>query len=192
MLAAALVIPGQRERVQAFVYKYEGTTSVLESRARYWEQTKDSFRRRPLTGSGFGVQEQQAGAELSYASRGAFREQGSNYLGMLEEIGLLGSTPFFIFFIVVGFRNMIILLRSRDPLRILLARSIVAGLIWGVSENYLLYLGNAASIIFFCSFFLQERLGQLGRYERATKLRELTLRQQMRDAGLTSWEPTRV
>lgn len=184
ILLGVLAVPHFMGELQSFVYKYPGVSSLLESRASYWQDTRESFRVRRWTGSGFGVQEQQAESRLSFATTGSFREQGSTYLGLLEEVGVLGAAPFFVLLLVVAYRNGAMLLRSEDPLRLLFARTIVAGLLWGLTENYLLYLGNAASILFFNAFFLQERLLQLEKAARIQFHRRQLLAAQLRAAGL--------
>ena len=83
-----------------------------------------------------------------------------------------GSVPFFLLLVPVAFRNGMLLLRSQDPIRLCLARAVLAGLIWAFSENYLLYLGNAASILVFFSLFLNERLGQLEHHYRLLARRQ--------------------
>lgn len=192
VLVAVLSIPYYLDQVQRFVYKYPGASDVLQSRTSYWEATRESFLNRRWAGSGFGVQETQSDARLSFSSPGAFREQGSTYLGLLEEVGILGTVPILIVLAIVGFKNVLLLFRSRNPLRLLLARSIVAGLIWGASENYLLYLGNAASILVFYALFLQERVAQIERSERIQIRRQMMLAAQLRQAGLDSWQPARA
>jgi O-antigen ligase len=176
VLGAFLLLPGYQDQILTFVYKYPGVHSLLESRADYWAATEQSFGSRPWFGSGFGVQEAQAEAELSFETRGEFREQGNAYLGMLEEVGMMGAVPVFLVLVAIGFRYGLLLVRTRDPLDRLFSRSVIAGLLWGMSENYLLYLGNAASILFFFSFFLGERLLLLKRRERvAARNRALAL-----------------
>ncbi len=168
ILFALLMVPGQQQRIKAFIYKYPGSTTLEDARGSYWRATKSAFRARPWTGSGLGVQAQQqeVKSRLSFVSTGRFREQGSSYLGMLEELGILGATPLFGVFLLIAFKNGWFLLRSKDPLHLFFARSVACGLLWGVAGNYLLYLGGAFSILLFYSIFLQERLTQLERHER--------------------------
>lgn len=166
LLVALLMMPGNLDRIHRFILKYPTAVGVLESRVAYWDATQRSFQENLWTGTGFGVQEQQASTRLSFNTRGRFREQGSTYLGLLEETGLLGSLPLFVLLAVVALRHGIILLRSRDSLLLMSSRIVLAGLLWAISENYLLYLGNAASILFVYGFFLGERLLQLQAAER--------------------------
>lgn len=165
LVLSTLLIPGQAERIRGFVYKYPHASDLLDSRRSYWDATHDSFRANPLTGTGFGVQKVHGANELTFQTRGWQREQGSTYFGMLEEIGLVGSLPLFAVFLLMGTKSLLVILRSRDPVRLLLARPVLAGLMWGVSENYLLYLGNAASILVFLPFFCGQRLDQIRAHE---------------------------
>lgn len=168
IIGAILLAPGEGDRLKAFLYKYPTAGGVLESRIPYWQDTTAAFQKRLWLGAGFGVQEQLAGSELGFTSPTGFREQGSSYLGMLEELGILGATPLLVLLLITGLKNGWLLLRSNDPLKLLLARGIIAGLVWGISCNYLLYLGGAFSILFFFSVFLQERIAQIEKYQRLT------------------------
>ena len=167
LLIALLMVPGNIDRIRRFVLKYPTATGLLESRYSYWDATTRSFEDNLWAGTGFGVQEQQATSQLSFNTRGQFREQGSTYLGMLEETGLMGSVPLFVLLALIAVRHGVLLLRSRDPLVLLCSRMVLAGLLWAVSENYLLYLGNAASLLFVYGLFLGERLLQIQAAERS-------------------------
>lgn len=149
---------GQSDSVRAFLLKYPDAQSFLQSRHSHWAATLDAFERNPWFGTGFGVQTQQAQMRLSYRSSGEFREQGSAYLGLLEEVGLIGTVPMLLALGIIAVQAGSVLLVSTNPLRVFFARILMTGLLWGISENYLLYLGNGASILFFLAFFLNERL----------------------------------
>jgi hypothetical protein len=97
-----------------------------------------------------------------YRTAGGFREQGSTVYGLLEEIGIAGCIPIFLCLLWMGYGCGLSVLRSRDPLELFLSRVFLTGLGLALVENYLLYLGNATSILVFFSFFMRERL--LGLY----------------------------
>ena len=84
-----LVAVGQTDRVRRFFYKYPDASNLFESRQSYWEATNQSFRARRWMGTGFGVQTQQAESSLSFSTTGAFREQGSFFYGIREEVGYI-------------------------------------------------------------------------------------------------------
>jgi cell division protein FtsW (lipid II flippase) len=153
-----LVAVGQTDRVRTFFYKYPDASNLFESRKSYWDATNRSFHSRQWMGTGFGVQAQQAESSLSFSTTGAFREQGSFFLGIREETGYLGALPILAALLLLTARNGLVLLRSRDPAKLMAARTVVASMLFAVSENYVLYLGNAASILFFFALFLNERL----------------------------------
>ena len=181
-----LLLPLQTQRIRAFAYKYPTASNILASRTEFWEDTREAIRENPWMGAGFGIQEKEAGAELGITTNYRLRrgEQGSTYLGMVEEVGILGATPFFFMLFVLGTRAGFVLMLSRDPLRLFLARVVVAGMIWGASENYLLFLGNGASILVLYGIFLGERLEQLHRAYRKN-LRKARERQRV-------WHQTQV
>lgn len=168
-----LIIPFKSPDIETFVYKYPDAHTLLESRTPYWDATYQAFLERRWAGAGFGIQASEGKSSLTYATTNSLRraEQGSTFLGLLEEVGVLGGVPFFFLLIVTAFRQILVLWFSHDPLQILFARSMVAGLVWAVAENYLLALGNAASILFFLSFFFSERLLQIHRKEKAVARR---------------------
>ena len=161
-----LVTVLQTDRVRRFLYKYPDASNLFESRQSYWEATNQSFRSRQWMGTGFGVQTTQAGSGLSFSTTGAFREQGSFFYGLREEVGYIGSIPIVAVLLLLSARNGWIMVRSKDPAKLLFARSSVAGMIYAVSENYLLYLGNAASILVFFSLFMSERLQHIDHKQR--------------------------
>ena len=163
---ALMLVPGNLDRIERFVLKYPTAEGLLESRDSYWSATFDSFQDNRWLGTGFGVQTQQSGARLSFNTEGQFREQGSAYLGMLEEIGLFGSVPLFAIYFFLLARHGLLLIFSNDSLLLMQSRIIVAGLIWGGAENYILYLGGAGSILLAYGIFLGERLIQLESQER--------------------------
>lgn len=172
-----LIAVGQTDRVRRFFYKYPDASNLFESRQSYWEATNQSFRSNQWMGTGFGVQAQQAESSLSFSTTGAFREQGSFYLGIREEIGYLGAVPIVCLLGFLTLRNGFILIRSRDPAKLMMARAVIAGMLYAISENYLLYLGNAASILFFFAVFLNERLIYLDHRQRAwTRQRQAAAR----------------
>ncbi len=150
------------EYFSRLLYKYPDESVILASRLDFWQRTLDSFHERPVWGFGFGVQKENAGVPLAFYSIGA-REQGSTYYGLLEEVGLLGSLPIFLFFGVLAYKCSLNLWRSSDPLDLFFSRVIFVGLGLAAFENYLLSLGNATSILVVLAFFLQERLKRLNR-----------------------------
>lgn len=174
-----LVTVLQTDRVRRFFYKYPDASNLFESRQSYWEATNQSFRSRQWMGTGFGVQTTQAGSGLSFSTTGTFREQGSFFYGLREEVGYIGSVPIIAVLLLLTSRNGWLLVRTKDPSKLLFARSSVAGMLYAVSENYLLYLGNAASILFFFSLFMSERLQQLEHHHR--------LRQQQQQRLMGMW-----
>lgn len=168
----------QTDRVRRFFYKYPDASNLFESRQSYWEATNQSFRTRQWMGTGFGVQTTQAGSGLSFSTTGSFREQGSFFFGLREEVGYIGSVPIIAVLLLLSARNGWLMVRTKDPSKLLFARSSVAGMLYAVSENYLLYLGNAASILFFFSLFMSERLQYLDQRQRQW------LQQQQRLVGM--------
>ncbi len=153
-------IAGIQQRVVDYIYKYdteESRQDILSSREPFWAATLDAFERREAFGSGFGVQEQMADEKLMYETAG-FREQGSTAYGLLEEVGLAGAIPIFLCLLFMGYKCGLSLLRSDDELELFLSRVFLTGLGLALVENYLLYLGNAISILVFFSFFMRERL----------------------------------
>ena len=165
---AVMTIPYLTPKIESFIYKYPNARSLFESRTPYWDATYQAFLERPWVGAGFGLQASEGESRLGFATNNSLRraEQGSSILGLLEEVGILGAAPFFLLLIVTAARQLFVLFLSHDPLQILFARSILGGLIWAVAENYLLALGNAASILFFFSLFFSERLLQIYRRDR--------------------------
>ena len=139
------------------LYKYPDESVILASRVDFWQRTLESFQERPYWGFGFGVQKQMADLPIGFFTIG-FREQGSTYYGLLEEVGLVGALPIFLFFSIVGYKCCLSLWRSSDPLELFFSRVIFTGLSLAAFENYLLSLGNATSILVILAFFLQERL----------------------------------
>jgi hypothetical protein len=166
-----VILPLRFDRFQKFAYKYPTTHSILESRTVYWGATRDAFVENLWFGSGFGVQSLLAEADLDYSSSNLAREQGSTYLGLLEETGLVGGLPLLLLFLALGLRFGKNLFRSKDPLQLLLSRVVVAGLIWGITEYYLLSLGNAGSLLVFFAFFAHERLEQMATAHRRAQHR---------------------
>ncbi len=152
-----LVTPHIEKNISDFFYKYPGESDILASRVGVWQRTLESFQERPFLGSGFGVQKQMADQEVGFFTIG-YREQGSTYYALLEEVGLLGAIPIFLSFSIIAYKCCVSLWRSRDPLELFLSRVIFAGLSVAAFENYLLALGNATSILVVLAFFLQERL----------------------------------
>ncbi len=151
-----IVSPRVDEQFLQFLYKYPDESEIFASRKDFWQRTVDSFEERPLWGFGFGVQKQHADQPVGFFTIG-FREQGSTFLGLLEEVGLVGALPMFLFFGIIGYKALLSVWRSSDPLDVFLSRVIVAGMSLAAIENYLLYLGNATSILVFLAFFLRER-----------------------------------
>lgn len=151
-----------KDRVTDYLMKYPEEEDVMASRSGVWEKTLEAFRERRLFGFGFGVQEQHADTPLAVFSIGV-REQGSTYYGLLEEVGLLGSLPMFGILLFTGFQALLALFQSRDPLELFFARIILAGLALAAVENYLLYLGNATSILVILALFMRERQAKMNR-----------------------------
>lgn len=156
-----LMTPKVGANFSRFLYKYPDESELFLSRTNFWARTLEAFQERPVLGYGFGVQKQLAGMRVGFFTIG-FREQGSTYYGLLEEVGLVGALPVFIFFSIVGYRSSRSLWHSRDPLELFLSRIVFAGLVLAAFENYLLYLGNATSILVVFAFFLRERLKSVG------------------------------
>ncbi len=159
-----LVTPRMDQYLFQLLYKYPEQSDIFASRLDFWERTLESYHERPLWGSGFGVQQQHAGMPVGFFTIG-FREQGSTYYGLLEEVGLLGALPIFLFFSLIAYRCIKILCSSFDPLELFLSRVILAGLSLAAFENYLLALGNATSILVILAFFLQQRLRRMTEQE---------------------------
>lgn len=183
-----VILPLRFERVKEFMYKYPTTESILESRAVYWSATHDAFLENFWVGSGFGVQSLQAEAELTYSSSNRSREQGSTYLGLLEETGVIGGVPLLLLFPVLCAYFGKNLLRSQDPLQLFLSRVVVAGVLWGITEYYLLSLGNAGSLLVFFAFFAHERLEQMATAHRTAQHRM----ERWRHQGQRPLQPVRV
>ena len=166
LLAAVLFMNlGFTERLTGFLFKYDDAATqgdLLTSRRSYWENTVEAFEKRRTFGYGFGVQEGLQRDSQEYKTASGGREQGSTVYGLLEEIGLAGCIPIFLCLLWMGYGCGISVLRSRDPLELFLSRVFLTGLGLALVENYLLYLGNATSILVFFSFFMRERL--LGLY----------------------------
>jgi hypothetical protein len=152
---------GFTKRVSGFLVKYEDPadqSDLLASRRPYWENTVEAFEKRRIFGYGFGMQEGLERESHAYMTPGGYREQGSTIYGLLEEVGLVGSIPIFLCLLWMGYRCGISILRSRDPLELFLSQVFLTGLGLALVENYLLYLGNATSILVFFAFFMRERL----------------------------------
>jgi O-antigen ligase len=156
-LLVVLGMPSLEGYFWRFLFKYPDETDLLLSRADFWDATFNAFRERPFFGYGFGVQEQLIGMGLGFFTIG-FREQGSTFLGLLEEVGIIGALPMFLLFSVMGYRCTASILRSQDPLEIFFSRVVLVGLGLAAFENYLVYLGNATSILVFWAFFMRERM----------------------------------
>jgi len=145
------------EHFSRLLYKYPDESGILSSRLDFWERTLEAFQERPVWGFGFGVQRQHVDTPVGFFTIG-YREQGSTYYALLEEVGLAGTIPIFVFFCFIGYKCCLSLWRSSDPLDLFFSRVIFAGLGLAAFENYLLALGNATSILVVLAFFLQERL----------------------------------
>lgn len=173
--ASVMTIPYLTPKIESFLYKYPDARTIFESRTPYWDATYQAFLERPWVGAGFGLQASESESQLGFATKNSQRraEQGSSILGLLEEVGILGAVPFFLLLIVTAIRQILVLFLSHDALQILFARSILGGLIWAVAENYLLALGNAASILFFFSLFFSERLLQIYQRDRVAARQQL-------------------
>jgi O-antigen ligase len=164
LVAVLFMNLGFTERVTGFLFKYEDTASqsdLLASRRSFWENTIAAYEKRKTFGYGFGVQEGLERDSQEYRTAGGFREQGSTVYGLLEEVGLSGCIPIFLCLLWMGYRCGVSVLRSHDPLDLFLSRVFLTGLGLALVENYLLYLGNACSILVFFSFFMRERLLKL-------------------------------
>ena len=162
LLAAVLFMNlGFTERVTGFLFKYEDTASqsdLLTSRRSNWENTVAAYEKRKTFGYGFGVQEELERDSQEHRTAGGFREQGSTVYGLLEEIGMGGCIPIFLCLLWMGYGCGVSILRSHDPLELFLSRVFLTGLGLALVENYLLYLGNATSILVVFSYFMRERL----------------------------------
>ena len=157
VLAAAVIsFPNLGEFGWGFLMKYP-ETELLSSREEFWGNALRAFWERPHFGYGFGVQEQLQGMPVGFFSIG-WREQGSTFYGLLEEVGIVGAFPLFVAFFVMGWRCARSVLFSQDPLEIFFSQVVLVGLGLAAFENYLVYLGNATSILVFLAFFLRERL----------------------------------
>ena len=155
---------GFTERVTGFLFKYEDTASqsdLLTSRRSNWENTVAAYEKRKTFGYGFGVQEELERDSQEHRTAGGFREQGSTVYGLLEEIGISSCIPIFLCLLWMGYGCGVSILRSHDPLELFLSRVFLTGLGLALVENYLLYLGNACSILVFFSFFMRARLLKL-------------------------------
>jgi hypothetical protein len=152
---------GITAQITSFLYKYDTPTAqsdLLASRRSFWEYTQEAYEKRKTFGYGFGVQEGLERDTHNYRTPGGFREQGSTVYGLMEEVGLAGSIPLFLCLLWMGYGCVISILRSHDPLELFLSRVFLTGLILALVENYLLYLGNATSILVFFAYFMRERL----------------------------------
>lgn len=159
-LLSFYIIWGDLSLVNEYIHKYhtpEAVDNIMESRQKVWEETLDAFQKRELFGSGFGVQEQMDENSTLFLTTN-FREQGSTIYGLLEEIGWIGAIPIFVCLICIAYRCSISILFSNNELEIFLSRVIITGLGLALFENFLLYLGNAVSILIFFALFMRDRL----------------------------------
>jgi O-antigen ligase len=163
-LLVFMTVPVIEDRIKLYLYKYPGEEELLASRTDFWERTIEEFQSRSLFGHGFGVQRQMEGMRVGFTTIGQ-REQGSTFLALLEEVGVCGGIPIFIFFSMMGYTSMAALWRARDPLELLFSRVVFVGLSLAAFENYLLSLGNATSILVVFSLFCKERLAEISRME---------------------------
>ena len=163
-LLAFLTMPVIEDRIKLYLYKYPGEEELLASRTDFWDRTIEEFKTRSLFGYGFGVQKQMEGMPVHFSTIGQ-REQGSTFLALLEEVGVCGALPIFIFFSIIGYTSLVALWRARDPLDLFFSRVVFVGLSLAAFENYLLSLGNATSILVVFSFFCKERLAEISRME---------------------------
>lgn len=155
MLNLFLVTP---ERFQAaadtLLYKTGERGNLLDSRQKPWQRSLRNFRDHPWLGLGFGVADNSAESQFTYATQGHLtRERGSSYLTMLETTGAVGT----FFFMLLIFALLLEIYRVFRWLRIsgklsqpsvLAASIILAGLVNAFFEDWLLAVGYYMSVIF--------------------------------------------
>ena len=90
------------------VFKARTTDSLLDSRTVLWSSAIASIQQHPLFGIGHGVGEGGGDADISLigamTSSTATNEKGSSWLGLVEELGLVGSIPAFSVFAMILWR----------------------------------------------------------------------------------------
>ena len=74
------------------IYIYKGSSYVLKSRADLLRATWEASKESPLVGVGFGVSKGYSEDwKFAFESGAAGREKGNSFLGLIEEVGLIGS-----------------------------------------------------------------------------------------------------
>jgi hypothetical protein len=147
----------RRNFLETYIYKGPASGDVLRSRRTNWERQVDVFKRRPLTGVGFGLSEGRgAGWTFSFRTGGAMKEPGSSLTMLMEGGGLPAVVLGFLVPLMLifhgGQRYRRILARSdlskeEDIMCVLLA-GCVGGLVNCLFEGWLYAAGSMWSILF--------------------------------------------
>jgi len=174
----AVISPGsfdkfKSELTQDLLYKGKPGEDVLGSRRGPWEDTMASLREHPWFGTGFGTSDFGSGDEASARAQairkagvagiavkgGTNREHGNSYLALAEYVGLIGLLPFGLLFAVVLrmiLRMCVWMYRTANPRHcaIPLAMVLLAGMVHGFFEDWLVAVGYYLCVFFWITVFL--------------------------------------
>jgi hypothetical protein len=157
---AALYLPGYVESLnRAYVFK-EGSY-VLQTREKTLGATWDAAKENPLTGVGFGASKGYSEDwEFAYESWAAGREKGNSYLGLVEEVGLIGS-GFLLFplaWVLLAATRRLMFLRKLHQLPeefwvvLTLSACLVGGLTDAFMEAWLTVAGSFSAVLLWLVF----------------------------------------
>jgi O-antigen ligase len=129
-----------------FIYRNEQTL-LGSGRLPVWIDTWGRFLEHPILGSGLGVSNTGlAPVDVAFTTAGYTIEKGNSYLGMLEELGIVGSLIFIGALIIPLFIYSWTYINSSDPIDTgttqVLISIMVAGLVNAMFEAWILSAGS--------------------------------------------------
>jgi hypothetical protein len=160
LLNMFLVAPQRfQDASETLMYKKGEHGNLLDSRQKPWERSVAVFRIHPWLGLGFGAADNSADWRPNYVTIGQqTRERGSSYLTMLETTGLIGTFPcallILCFLAEVG--RVFIWLRRTGRVNhpaVVAAPIILAGLVNGAFEDWMLAVGYYMCVVFWVLAF---------------------------------------
>jgi O-antigen ligase len=144
---------------ETLMYKKGEHGNILDSRQKPWERSLSTFRQHPWLGLGFGAADNSVDTGFAYVTQGAHtRERGSSYLTMLETTGVVGTFPFALLLLALLREIWRVFSRVRrsgevNHPAVVVAPIILAGLVSGAFEDWMVAVGYYMCIIFWVLAF---------------------------------------